>query len=916
MRKPIISVTNCYTCILIFVLILVPFLSFTAAAQEEVQQQQQYEEQLVGQQLEDPWNYEIQSLIEQLPPISDPLNPSLSSSSSNNTLSRRDNLYDKSFYLPMDYSIENEEIISNQFWSKNITNLQSKLYDSLLISSENFNNVQSTYLLSQIHLYGKFGFPQNKSEAHKTLLKFNQLTNFNNHTALFDLAMMYSTGLFGTIPIDISKSLIYFQKSASLGNLMAKQVMAYKYYMGLNVPRDFNKALLLYNEISTTLRTISPTSYFKFLHWDINFPDLETFQVRILDFNKKNFGLLGKGLSSVASSITRRKAIRPDITSSVLTQMNPGGQIVLQFGLGADINSFSLSENDDRNEDDVYDEDQLVDLFYTAWDLYKGTYTQLRDVPQAKRILEKIIKDYENDVDFMDNLQRFFFSKSLDLLGHIYFMGEHIETPPNEDPKPDLNIAIHYLERAVKVLETSTVVKSRANVDLALICHYAENNIPKALGFYNKMVDSRYNNGNIDYQLSKLAKEHPDLKNLGDPMVHLQNAFMKRYPPAVYDYAKMLESGVNGKYNVEETTYIYKAFAEEMEPIMAPHLQNAFRQLLLGNIEIALWEYSKAAEQGYETAQVSAASLMYQTPFKFEPNPTTTPERKNMAITYFSRAFKQNNVDAGVVAGDIYYDMGQFDKAISIYQSAALKMSPQAVWDLGYMYEHGLGVPKDIHLAKRYYDQILEINHKLFIASKLSVWKLQFNIWIDWLKETKIYKLFIKLILNRIKLRTTNIPFVDMMNPIIPIKQSHMVHNYTNKLKSFIFQETKYLTTSVNVNSNTTIISRPPRKIIVQPGLESLRGINGEQHADDESFFSSLGLNTEDLLTMGLILFMFLMTIVLRIVGPRQDWNIGINGIPIQRDQDDREGQDGGNAGAPRGAGGIFGNLDIQVVAI
>jgi SEL1 protein len=37
-----------------------------------------------------------------------------------------------------------------------------------------------------------------------------------------------------------------------------------------------------------------------------------------------------------------------------------------------------------------------------------------------------------------------------------------------------------------------------------------------------------------------------------------------------------------------------------------------------------------------------------------------------------------------------------------------LQQNPQAMFNLGYMYEHGLGLPKDLHLAKRHYDQALD----------------------------------------------------------------------------------------------------------------------------------------------------------------------------------------------------------------
>jgi SEL1 protein len=33
-----------------------------------------------------------------------------------------------------------------------------------------------------------------------------------------------------------------------------------------------------------------------------------------------------------------------------------------------------------------------------------------------------------------------------------------------------------------------------------------------------------------------------------------------------------------------------------------------------------------------------------------------------------------------------------------------------AYWNLGYMYENGLGVPRDWHLAKRHYDLALHVS--------------------------------------------------------------------------------------------------------------------------------------------------------------------------------------------------------------
>ena len=43
-------------------------------------------------------------------------------------------------------------------------------------------------------------------------------------------------------------------------------------------------------------------------------------------------------------------------------------------------------------------------------------------------------------------------------------------------------------------------------------------------------------------------------------------------------------------------------------------------------------------------------------------------------------------------------------EAARFYRSASDLNNAQAMYNLGYMHEHGLGLAKDFHLAKRYYD--------------------------------------------------------------------------------------------------------------------------------------------------------------------------------------------------------------------
>lgn len=79
-------------------------------------------------------------------------------------------------------------------------------------------------------------------------------------------------------------------------------------------------------------------------------------------------------------------------------------------------------------------------------------------------------------------------------------------------------------------------------------------------------------------------------------------------------------------------------------------------------------------------------------------------ETARLALTNWIRAATQRNIDALVKVGDYYYhglgvaDDSQelrFEKAARYYQSAAdTQMSALAMWNLGWMYENGVGVPQ------------------------------------------------------------------------------------------------------------------------------------------------------------------------------------------------------------------------------
>ena len=75
-----------------------------------------------------------------------------------------------------------------------------------------------------------------------------------------------------------------------------------------------------------------------------------------------------------------------------------------------------------------------------------------------------------------------------------------------------------------------------------------------------------------------------------------------------------------------------------------------------------------------------------------------------LALTQWTRSAAQNNVDALVKVGDYYYhglgvpeepEHVRWEKAAGYYRLAAdTQFSALAMWNLGWMYEHGYGVPQ------------------------------------------------------------------------------------------------------------------------------------------------------------------------------------------------------------------------------
>ena len=97
------------------------------------------------------------------------------------------------------------------------------------------------------------------------------------------------------------------------------------------------------------------------------------------------------------------------------------------------------------------------------------------------------------------------------------------------------------------------------------------------------------------------------------------------------------------------------------------------------------------------------------------------------ALTMYERAADQGNVEARLRIGDYYYYQDQAAEAARHYRAASDLKDPQATFNLGFQHHHGLGLPKDLNLAKRFYDLAQEHSPDARVAVGLAL----AHLWVD-----------------------------------------------------------------------------------------------------------------------------------------------------------------------------------------
>jgi len=192
---------------------------------------------------------------------------------------------------------------------------------------------------------------------------------------------------------------------------------------------------------------------------------------------------------------------------------------------------------------------------------------------------------------------------------------------------------------------------------------------------------------------------------------------------AFFNLAEMHATGTGMLRSCTTAVELYKNVAERGK--WGEKLMEAHTDYRRGMYDEALMKYLLLAELGYEVAQSNAAFIMDRKETElFDPE-----EMWKRALVYWSRAAAQGYSAARVRLGDYYYyGWGtniDYETAAGHYRIASEQQNnAQAMFNLGYMHELGLGMKRDIHLAKRFYDMAAETSVDAKVPVALALAKL------------------------------------------------------------------------------------------------------------------------------------------------------------------------------------------------
>ena len=563
----------------------------------------------------------------------------------------------------------------------------------LLEDAAKDGDLDAVYLLAEMNFFGNFTHPINYNEAFR---RYRELADINgNSTAQYMLGFMYATGLTPSGQADMAKSMLYHTFAATQGDTRSEMTLAYRYHAGIGTPRSCEDAVFWYQKAADKAivyyRSGPPGGH-----------NLVRNAHKIAD---ETGGVYGEGASVSSAGLNAKQG---GVTSDAYASVED----VLEY----------LHLQSSRGD--------LKSTFGLARLNYDGARGMKRDLKLAKQYFMDVAREYWSangkvKKDVPAGTERLA-SKAAGYLGRMFLRGEGMEQSfgkakiwfsrglVNSDALSQYGLGLMYLHGlgvTQDTIKAADYFAAAADQDLAV----AQTNLGVLF---------------LDQGDTLTATKYFDLATRNN---HIE---------AFYYLAEMTNHATGRDRSCGMATGYYKTVAEKAESIWSS-LGEAADAYEDGDYQLALIDYLMAAEQGCENAQANVAWLLDQSRPRWSPIAWFSASQQTataaigdaaLALIHWTRSAKQQNVDSLVKMGDYYLTglgtVASAENAAYCYQAAAETLqSAQAMWNLGWMHENGVGIEQDFHLAKRFYDQAVETNREAYFPVKLSLFKLRWRSW-------------------------------------------------------------------------------------------------------------------------------------------------------------------------------------------
>ncbi|KAF6760305.1 hypothetical protein DFP72DRAFT_102262 [Ephemerocybe angulata] len=601
----------------------------------------------------------------------------------------------------------------------------------LLEHSADLGNMDALYTLGVVSLFPpNHHFELSPEIAYASFSKHASQTG--NATSQAYLAFFHASGYREVVPVDQGKAQLYYTFAANGGDKGAQMALGYRYWSGIGTQESCKRALTWYGSAAEQAMA-------KYLTGPPGGRTLPQTSTRLSDLVG---GIYGPGASVASTGVS---ALRPAIKAGVARAAGETWEDVLEYYLF----------NADRGEIDfAY---RLGKIFYQG-SIYasaggiasgaEGVGAIPRNYKLARHYFSAIAHqvwphDPPSTVQTKDDNRPIgYAAASAAYLGRMYLRGEGVKADPamakawfargaeQGDRECQNGLGIIYRDALVPgsrpdMKEALNYFDAAANQDLAeaqvnMGKHfYNRGEIMKAIAYFELAV----RNGSPLEAYYYLAEYHSAQATTPNLPPHITTSSCSM---AVSFYKLVAERGV-------------------WEDDLLRDAEIAWMSSTNQDKEVAMLKWWLAAERGFEIAQNNLGYILDQDRSilrltRFSPA-TASNDTASLALTQWIRAAGQRNIDALVKVGDYYYhglgvsaeenETTRLEKAARYYQSAAdTQTSALAMWNLGWMYENGIGVPQDFHLAKRHYDLALETNAEAYLPVILSLGKLYLrSIW-------------------------------------------------------------------------------------------------------------------------------------------------------------------------------------------